>query len=427
MPMNVLIIGSGGREHALAWKIAQSDLVTNVYCAPGNAGTSQIANNVDISVNQIDDLVSFAQKNNIELTVVGPEDPLVNGIVDEFLAAGLKIFGPQSAAAQLEGSKTFSKNMMRDYGIPTAEYEVFTSFDTAKAYLIDKNTYPIVLKASGLAAGKGVLICQNEKEAVAGLHDLLKKRIFGTAGDEVVIEEFLTGDEISVFVLSDGTDYRLLTTSQDHKKALDGDLGKNTGGMGAYAPAPMANPNLIQQIEKDIIVPSLLAIKETACAYTGLLYVGLIITEKGPKVLEYNCRFGDPETEVVLPLLKSDLLPLLYACTNETLSQQELTVHNGFAVDVVMASGGYPDAYEKGKEITGLNSLPADILVFHAGTKTAGNKLVTSGGRVLNVVAMGADFSSTQSYLYEQIKKIHFDGMHWRKDIGFRAFAHLGS
>lgn len=425
--MNVLIIGSGGREHAIAWKIAQSDKVNKIFCAPGNAGMSQIAENVDIGVNQIDDLISFAQNNSVDLTIVGPEDPLVNGIVDQFSAAGLKIFGPKKIAAQLEGSKTFSKNLMRDYNIPTAGYEVFTSFEKARKYLVDKNTYPIVLKASGLAAGKGVLICQSEQEAIIGLDDILQKRIFGNAGDEVVIEEFLTGEEISVFVLSDGKDYRLLTTSQDHKKAENGDLGKNTGGMGAYAPAPIASADLLAIVERDIIIPSLEAIKDRATAYTGLLYIGLIITRSGPKVLEYNCRFGDPETEVVLPLLKSDLLPILLSCTNGTLGKQDLVVYDGFAVDVVMASGGYPDAYDKGIEITGLNSLPDDILVFHAGTKYEHEKLVTSGGRVLNVVAQGDNFIDTQSYLYDNIKKIHFDKMHWRTDIGFRAVAHLKS
>ena len=299
--MNVLIVGSGGREHAIAWKIAQSDQINKIFCAPGNAGMSQIAENIDIGVNQIDELISFAPNNSVDLTIVGPEDPLVNGIVDQFSAAGLKIFGPKKIAAQLEGSKTFSKNLMRDYNIPTAEYEVFTSFEKARKYLVDKNTYPIVLKASGLAAGKGVLICQNEQEAMNGLDDILQKRVFGNAGNEVVIEEFLSGEEISVFVLSDGKDYRLLTTSQDHKKAEDGDLGKNTGGMGAYAPAPIASADLLALVERDIIVPSLEAIKDRATAYTGLLYIGLIITESGPKVLEYNCRFGDPETEVVLP------------------------------------------------------------------------------------------------------------------------------
>ncbi len=423
--MNVLIIGSGGREHAIAWKISKSPQADKIYCAPGNAGIAEVAENVNISANNFDELLAFAQEYKIDLTIVGPEDPLVNGIVDKFSHAGLMAFGPVQEAAQIEGSKSFSKNLMKEYEIPTAEYEIFTSFNKAKKYLLDKNTYPIVLKANGLAAGKGVLICEDQEAALSGLSDLMEEKLFGAAGDEVVIEEFLTGEEISVFVLSDGKDYRLLTTSQDHKKAQDGDNGKNTGGMGAYAPAPAATSELMQMVEKTIVVPSLNAIKSKTTAYTGLLYIGLILTQSGPKVLEYNCRFGDPETEIVLPLLQSDLLPLLKACCDGTLAQHEVKVHNGYAIDVVMASGGYPDAYEKGKEITGLDQLPHDILVFHAGTKSENDKLVTNGGRVLNIVARGDDFEQTQSYLYQNIKKIHFDKMHWRKDIGFKALNHL--
>jgi phosphoribosylamine--glycine ligase len=388
---------------------------------------TQIAENIDIDVNNLDGLLSFAQKNKIDLTIVGPEDPLVNGIVDMFSSAGLKIFGPKQSAAQLEGSKSFAKNLMKEYNIPTADYGIFTSLAEAKQYLVSKNTYPVVLKASGLAAGKGVLICENERVALDGLNDLMQAKIFGSAGDEVVIEEFLTGEEISVFVLSDGQDYRLLSTSQDHKKAEDGDKGKNTGGMGAYAPAPAATQELMKQVENTIIIPSLRAVKEKTTAYTGVLYIGLILTDSGPKVLEYNCRFGDPETEVVLPLLKSDLLPLLLACCEGNLSRQYVQINDGYAIDVVMASGGYPGTYEKGKEIQGLNSLPDDVLVFHAGTKTEAGNLVTNGGRVLNVVTRGDDFETTQSYLYKNIKKIHFDKMHWRRDIGFRAIAHLKS
>ena len=425
--MNILIIGGGGREHAIAWKISQSRNVNKIFCAPGNPGMARIAENIDIDVNNLDGLLSFAQKNKIDLTVVGPEDPLVNGIVDMFTNAGLKIFGPKKRAAQLEGSKSFAKNLMKEYNIPTADYGVFTSLEEARQYLVSKNTYPVVLKASGLAAGKGVLICEDEQVAFSGLNDLMQAKIFGNAGDEVVIEEFMTGEEISVFVLSDGQDYCLLSTSQDHKKAEDGDKGKNTGGMGAYAPAPAATPELMKLVENTIIIPSLRAIKEKTTAYTGVLYVGLILTDSGPKVLEYNCRFGDPETEVVLPLLKSDLLPLLLACCEGNLSRQEVQINDGYAIDIVMASGGYPDTYERGKEIKGLNLLPDDILIFHAGTKTEAGKLVTNGGRVLNVVTRGDDFETIQSYLYKNISKIHFDKMHWRKDIGFRAIAHLKS
>jgi len=423
--MKILIIGSGGREHVLVWKIAQSSVVEKVYCAPGNAGTAENAENVPIGVDEFEKLLDFARANEIDLTVIGPEDPLVNGIVDLFTDAGLKVFGPKKIAAQLEGSKSFAKRLMAEYDIPTATYSCFTSIPEAKQYLQDLNVYPVVLKASGLAAGKGVLICQNEQEAYSGLDDLLKNKVFGTAGDEVIIEEFLTGEEVSVFVLCDGKNYRILTSSQDHKRAFDGDEGKNTGGMGAYAPAPAATNELMDKVEKNIIQPSLQAIAEKATPYTGILYIGLMIAESGPKVLEYNCRFGDPETEVVLPLLKSDLVPLMIACTEGNLEKYEVEVCPGYAIDVVLASGGYPDSYNKGIEISGITDIPEDILVFHAGTKIDNGKLVTSGGRVLNVIAMGSDFKQTQNYLYQNINKIYFQDMHYRKDIGFRAINHL--
>jgi phosphoribosylamine--glycine ligase len=401
--------------------------VEKVFCAPGNAGMTEIAENVSIGASQFSELVKFAQDNDVSLTVVGPEDPLVEGIVDEFKRAGLRIFGPPKAAARIEGSKIFAKELMQAYNIPTGKYARFNTYDQAKEYISECDTFPVVIKADGLAAGKGVLICMNQQEALVGLDDLLRKRIFGSAGDEIIIEEFLTGEEISVFVLSDGENYRLLTTSQDHKKALDGDKGKNTGGMGAYAPAPIATDQLMHQIEQEIVGPSLRALKERAEAYTGLLYIGLIITDAGPKVLEYNCRFGDPETEVVLPLLKSDLIPLLTACCDGQLAQQTLEVHAGFAIDVVLASGGYPDKYAKGKEISGIDKLPDDILVFHAGTANKNGILVTNGGRVLNVVTRGTDFERTRTHLYAHIRDIHFDDMHFRTDIGFRARNHLTS
>jgi len=423
--MKILIIGSGGREHVLVWKIAQSSVVEKVYCAPGNAGTAENAENVPIGVDEFEKLLDFARANEIDLTVIGPEDPLVNGIVDLFTDAGLKVFGPKKIAAQLEGSKSFAKRLMAEYDIPTATYSCFTSIPEAKQYLQDLNVYPVVLKASGLAAGKGVLICQNEQEAYSGLDDLLKNKVFGTAGDEVIIEEFLTGEEVSVFVLCDGKNYRILTSSQDHKRAFDGDEGKNTGGMGAYAPAPAATNELMDKVEKNIIQPSLQAIAEKATPYTGILYIGLMIAESGPKVLEYNCRFGDPETEVVLPLLKAELVPLMIACTEGNLEKYEVEVCPGYAIDVVLASGGYPDSYNKGIEISGITDIPEDILVFHAGTKIDNGKLVTSGGRVLNVIAMGSDFKQTQNYLYQNINKIYFQDMHYRKDIGFRAINHL--
>jgi phosphoribosylamine--glycine ligase len=423
--MNILVIGSGGREHALVWKIAQSDLVKKIYCAPGNAGIAALAENISIDVNDFEALVEFAQSHEIDLTVVGPEDPLVNGIVDRFIEAGLRIFGPRKTAAQLEGSKSFAKKLMKEYHIPTARFDVFSQKEKAVEYLRINDTYPVVLKASGLAAGKGVLICRDEKEALNGLEDMMDKKLFGKAGDQVVIEEFLTGEEVSIFVLSDGKTYRLLTSSQDHKRIYNADQGKNTGGMGAYAPAPVATPELLKETEEKIIKPSLDAIREKGCAYTGILYIGLILTDSGARVLEYNCRFGDPETEVVLPLLKSDLVPLLNACTDGTLSDHQIEVQRCYAVDVVLASGGYPDKYEKHKKISGLDKLPEDITVFHAGTAIVNNTLVTNGGRVLNIIATGPDFMTTQRYLYASIEKIHFENMHYRTDIGFRALQHL--
>jgi phosphoribosylamine--glycine ligase len=418
--MKILVIGSGGREHALVWKIKQSPLVDDIYCAPGNPGIAALAETVAINTNEVKRLAQFARDKSIDLTVVGPEDPLVNGIVDDFTENGLNIFGPSKAAAQLEGSKVFAKNMMRKYHIPTAAYEVFSSYQQSLRYLEQGIDFPVVIKASGLAAGKGVLICQNKQEARKALHSIMEARIFGAAGDEIVIEEFLTGNEVSIFALCDGTNYLLLSPSQDHKKVFDGDRGKNTGGMGAYAPTPIADEPFINKISKTVIVPTLRAMISEGMPYKGLLYFGLILTTNGPQVLEYNCRFGDPETEVVLPLLASDLVPLLVATTDGTLDQFSAEFFPEYAIDVVLASGGYPGRYEKGKPISGLETIDKDILVFHAGTSNTEGKLITSGGRVLNIISRGKDFINTRDKLYQNIKKIHFDGMHYRKDIGYR-------
>jgi len=419
--MNLLVIGSGGREHALAWKIAQSRLAGKVYCAPGNPGTAKIAENIPIGVLDFDQLVSFAREKRIDLTVVGPEDPLANGIVDTFHKHDLKIFGPDKKAARLEGSKTFAKNLMRKYQIPTADYRTFSTPEPAIAFLHSRKKYPVVLKAGGLAAGKGVLICDSAAEAEAGIRLIMEDRTFGSAGDDVVIEDFLAGEEVSVFAICDGHDFLLLSPSQDHKKALDGDQGKNTGGMGAYAPAPVATVDFIAGVRQKIIEPTLQAMAAEGIPYKGLLYFGLILTEEGPKVLEYNCRFGDPETEVVLPLMKSDLVPLLMASAEGDLKNMEVSFHKDFALDVVLASGGYPDHYQKGKLIGGLDAVDPDILIFHAGTKSEENRLITSGGRVLNVVAIGKDLQHVRDHLYENIEKIYFEDMHYRNDIGYRA------
>ncbi len=423
--MNVLVIGSGGREHALVWKIAQSPLVDQIYCAPGNPGMEDLAENISIGPMEFEKLIGFAIGKNIDLTVVGPEDPLVGGIVDEFKTYNLPVFGPDRKAAQLEGSKSFSKDLMRKYNIPTAGYQTFESVKLAQDHISNIDTYPIVLKASGLAAGKGVLICESKKEALDGASLIMDDKAFGQAGDQMVIEEFLEGDEVSIFAICDGENYKLLSPSQDHKKALDGDLGKNTGGMGAYAPTPITTPDVLDEIKSLIIDPTLEAMKSEGSPYKGLLYFGVIITSDGPKVLEYNCRFGDPETEIVLPLLKSDLVPLLKASIEGGIENYDVDFFDGYALDVVLASGGYPDKYEKGKVISGLDKLDKDILVFHAGTKYEDKKLLTNGGRVLNIVGCGRDFKELKESLYKNIERVSFQDIHFRKDIGFRAIRHM--
>jgi phosphoribosylamine--glycine ligase len=423
--MKILVIGSGGREHALVWKIAQSSLVEKIYCAPGNPGIAQLAENVPISGSDHQQLLKFTNDNSVDLTVVGPEDPLVEGIVDTFTNYGLKIFGPTKAAAQLEGSKAFSKNIMKKYSIPTADFKTYNNFDRAKDHINKINHFPVVVKASGLAAGKGVLICQDYDMACDSLTAIMKEKIFSEAGNQVVIEEYLEGDEVSIFALVDGKNYKLLSASQDHKKIFDGDQGKNTGGMGAYAPTPVANNALITEIEGSIIRPTINAMQKEGIPYKGLLYFGIIVTGDGPKVLEYNCRFGDPETEVVLPLLKSDLVPLMIATINGTIDKESIELNPGYAIDVVLSSGGYPDSYEKGKLITGLDSVGQNIIVFHAGTKAKDNQILTNGGRVLNIVAVGDDFIKTREFLYNSIKKIDFEEMHYRKDIGSRALKYF--
>ncbi len=419
--MNILVIGSGGREHALVWKIKQSPLVGQIYCAPGNPGTGELAKNINIQTDDFDRLLAFAKERKIDLTVVGPEAPLANGIVDLFNKHGLKIFGPDKAAAQIEASKLFAKNLMRKYHIPTADYSYFTDLQDARNYVNGSATFPLVLKADGLAAGKGVLICGDRGEALAGINSILRDKSFGSAGNRLVIEAFLEGEELSVFALTDGSNYILLPPSQDHKKVNDGDLGKNTGGMGAYAPAPLAAPRLMRKIEEKIIRPTLKAMRDEGHPYKGLLYFGIMINKTGPMLLEYNCRFGDPETEAVLPLIESDLVPLMVATVDENLDQHTIRIRNGYAMDVVLASGGYPDEYEKNLEIFGLNDLNPGVLVFHAGTAVQDEKVVTSGGRVLNVVALGETLSQAKDSVYRAIDKIRFDKMHYRKDIGFRA------
>jgi phosphoribosylamine--glycine ligase len=423
--MKILVIGSGGREHSMVWKIAQSPLVSKIYCAPGNPGIADIAEIIPINSSNNKQLLTFAEDKKIDLTVVGPEDPLVTGIVDMFTERGLKIFGPSKIAAQLEGSKVFAKNLMHKYKLPTATYESFNSVTEAEAYIHNLKDFPVVLKADGLAAGKGVLICNNKDETLDGLTSIMSEKKFGTAGNQMIIEQFLHGEEVSIFALCDGYNYKLLSSAQDHKKVFERDEGKNTGGMGAYAPAPLLNERLLAKIEQEIIKPTIQAMAAENNPYCGMLYFGLIVNEEGPKVLEFNCRFGDPETEVVLPMLESDLVPLLLATTNGSLDQHEIKLKKGYAIDIVLASGGYPDKYEKGKIIKGCENVAEGILLFHAGTTLQEKNLVTNGGRVLNVVALGNNFYQTRDFVYENVEKIIFEDMHYRKDIGYRAVKYL--
>ena len=419
--MRVLVIGGGGREHALVWKISQSQKVTDIYCSPGNAGTAEIAKNVPIAADQVDQLLAFAQENEIGLTVVGPEQPLVMGIVDQFQEKGLRIFGPTACAAELEGSKAFSKDIMKKHGLPTAEYKTFSSHKEAQSYF-DKETGPIVVKASGLAAGKGVILCRNSEEGLNAVNTIMKDKSFGEAGDKVVIEEFLEGQEVSVLAFSDGKTFLLMDSAQDHKAAFDGDKGPNTGGMGAYSPAPIFNDLLRQEVCDKIIHPLICAMNSEGRPYKGILYAGLMLTKKGPKILEFNARFGDPETQPILVRMASDIIPLFEACIDGTLDRFKLKWKPEPAVCVVMAAKGYPGSYRKGKEISGLNSaadLP-DVVVFHAGTKVEAGRVITSGGRVLGVTATGPDISSAIKKAYEAVAKIKWDGIHYRKDIGHK-------
>jgi phosphoribosylamine---glycine ligase len=419
--LGVLVRGGGGREHALVWKISQSPKVTDIYCAPGNAGTADIAHNVPIAADQIDQLLEFAQKNEIGLTIVGPEQPLVMGIVDQFEDKGLRIFGPTGSAAELEGSKAFSKDIMKKYGLPTAEYEIFTSHELAQRFF-DKETGPIVVKASGLAAGKGVILCRNSAEGLNAVDTIMKDKSFGKAGDRVVIEEFLEGQEVSVLAFSDGNTVLLMDSAQDHKTAFDGDKGPNTGGMGAYSPAPIFTDILRQKVREKIMLPLVHAMNSEGRPYKGILYAGLMLTKNGPKTLEFNARFGDPETQPLLVRMESDIVPLFEACIDGTLDQYELRWKSEPSVCVVMAADGYPGSYEKGKEISGLDEARAllDVVVFHAGTKTEEGKVLTNGGRVLGVTATGPDTLTAIKKAYDAVDKIQWDGIHFRKDIGHR-------
>ena len=427
--MKVLIIGSGGREHCLSVKIAQSPLVEKVYCAPGNGGTSLVAENVNILATDIEGLLKFAQDKKIDLTIVGPEDPLVEGIVDIFEDEGLKIFGPRSELALLEGSKAFAKEVMRKYDIPTADFRIFDNPDQAKKYLKKKGA-PIVIKADGLAAGKGVVVAKDIDEAIAAVDMMMVEKKLGPAGEKIVIEDCLEGEEVSILVITDGDTVIPLVSSQDHKPVYDNDKGPNSGGMGAYAPAPIVDEETLNQIRNQIAVPLIAGFKKEGSLYRGILYIGLMIKNNLPSVLEFNVRFGDPETQVILPKLKSDLADLILKSVDNKLNEVKLEWDERACLCVVLTSGGYPVAYEKGKEIKGLESLVGldDIFVFHAGTKLLGEEpgsgFITNGGRVLNVTAFGQDIREAQTKVYKAIENISFEKMHFRRDIGNKALSH---
>jgi phosphoribosylamine--glycine ligase len=422
--MKILIVGSGGREHALAWKAKQSTKVEQVFVAPGNAGTALEPGieNVAIAVDDIAALLAFAQKEAVGLTIVGPEVPLVAGIVDRFQEAGLKCFGPTAKAAQLEGSKSFCKDFMARHRIPTAEYRTFTDKAQALAYISEKGA-PIVVKADGLAAGKGVIVAQTVQEANAAVEDMLSGNVFGEAGHRVVIEEFLTGEEASFIVIADGQHALPMATSQDHKARDNGDKGPNTGGMGAYSPAPVVTPEIHARVMREVIEPTLKGMAADGQPYTGFLYAGLMIGHDGSvKVLEYNCRFGDPETQPIMMRLKSDLVELCEAALAGELDKMDTDWDERAALGVVLAAGGYPDAYRKGDVISGLpDQASEDRKVFHAGTQQAGDKIVTAGGRVLCACALGRDIREAQSKAYELTRGIHWDNVYYRTDIGFKA------
>lgn len=416
--MNILVIGSGGREHALYWKLSESPQTEQIYAIPGNPGMGASA---AIALDDHAAILRFVKEHEIGLVVVGPEVPLMNGLVDKLEAAGIRTFGPRANAAEIEGSKSFAKDLMKKYGIPTARYEVFTAAEPARAYIRQEGA-PIVVKADGLAAGKGVIVAMTEQEALDAVDAIMEDHSFGDAGARVVIEEFMEGEEASLLAFTDGTTIRPMISAQDHKRAYDGDRGPNTGGMGTYAPAPVMTPEMTERAVEEILKPTIAAMAKEGRVYRGCLYLGLMVTADGPKVVEFNARFGDPETQVVLPLLDSDLVAIMCACADGTLADVPIRWKEGAAVCVVLASGGYPGHYEKGQEIHGLADAEAmGALVFHAGTAMKDGKLVTNGGRVLGVVGRGADISSAVDAAYAAATKISFKDAYYRKDIAHRA------
>jgi phosphoribosylamine--glycine ligase len=427
--MQVLVIGSGGREHAIALRLANSDSVQSVFVAPGNAGTASIAENIPISATDLDNLLDFAQSRRVGLTIVGPELPLVDGIVDRFESKGLAIVGPTASAARLEGSKAFAKDFMQRRGIPSARHRLFGRGELDDALdWIRSNPGPCVVKADGLAAGKGVIICENEDDAVAAVRSQLVDAAFGEASDQIVIEEFMVGEEASVFALTDGSTYKLLLSAQDHKRIGEDDTGPNTGGMGAYAPAPIMTDDMMERVSREIIEPTLEGMAAEGHPYRGFLYVGLMLTTEGPKVVEFNCRLGDPEAQVVVPMIEGDFGEVLLALAQRRLDSISLSHKPGAAVCVVAASEGYPGSYEKGFEISGIPDAEAsgNVTVFHAGTRMDEGRLVTAGGRVLGVTAFAEDLQSSVDRAYRAVEKIRFGGMQFRRDIARKGLIRLG-
>lgn len=421
MDMKVLVIGSGGREHTIIWKLSQSPKVDKIYAAPGNGGISELAECVPISVMDFNALTAFAQKNAIDLTVVAPDDPLAAGAVDAFESVGLRAFGPNKAAAIIEGSKAFSKNLMKKYGIPTADYEVFDNSSDAVSYIKEQNKFPVVVKADGLALGKGVIIAQTFKEAETAVHEIMDDKVFGAAGGKVVIEEFLTGPEISVLAFTDGKVVKPMVSAQDHKRAYDNDQGLNTGGMGTFSPSRIYTPELAEECMQKVFLPTMEAMRKEGRTFKGVLYFGLMKTADGIKVIEYNCRFGDPETQVVLPRLKTDLYDIFNAVIDEKLSDIDIEWEDNAAVCVVLASGGYPQHYEKGYPIEGIKQAESlGAMIFHAGTVYEDGCYRTNGGRVLGVTATGETLDAAIKEAYRYVDMISFRDMHFRKDIGIK-------
>lgn len=420
--MKVLVVGGGGREHALVRKIKESKKVDEIFCTPGNGGISYDAKCFDVAATDIDGVVNLAKEIKADLVVVAPDDPLVAGMVDALNEAGFKTFGPRANAAIIEGSKVFSKELMQKYNIPTAEYKVFDNAENAIEYIKERNEFPTVIKADGLALGKGVIIAENLDDAIAGVKEIMEDKIFGASGNNIVVEEFLAGPEVSVLAFTDGKCVKPMVSSMDHKRALDGDKGLNTGGMGTVSPNPYYTDEIAKECMDKIFMPTIDAMNKEGRTFKGCLYFGLMITPKGPKVIEYNCRFGDPETQVVLPRLKTDIVDIFESIDNETLSELDVEWSDDACACVIMASGGYPKSYPKGIEITGLTNGQLDgVTVYHAGTKLENGKLVTAGGRVLGVTALGDTLENALKKSYEAVEKIHFDGAHYRHDIGKRA------